>query len=153
MAATYSLHIEAPVEKVFSFAVDLANWGGAAVGQRGPTVTITDLKTTMEGTGTYDAWTWQLGPLRMSGFGVHTGVVPNRTFTHRHSLSLLGTATYTVEPEGTGTRLTIEHRAGSLWKLPPLRTLADRAWLRSVAAITAAWKSRLEEPAPLTVEG
>jgi len=58
---------------------------------------------------------------------VFTEFVPNQRITDTSSSSLEGTWTYLFEPEGSGTKLTVENRGRSFWRIPPLERLLD--WL------------------------
>ena len=63
------------------------------------------------------------------GFDVCTEFVPNQRITDTSSSSLEGTWTYLFEPEGSGTKLTVEKRGRSFWRIPPLERLLD-GWRR-----------------------
>jgi hypothetical protein len=51
--------------------------------------------------------------------------VPNQRITDRSSSSLGGTWRYLFEPEGSGTKLTVENRVRSFWRIPPLEKPLD----------------------------
>ena len=141
MAYKQSIHIEAPVEKVFDFFRDPHNWReGRAEG-----VEFTDVRLTEEGWGTHYGWTGRLAGFTIEGFDVFTEFIPNQRITDRSSSALEGTWTYSFQPEGSGTKLTVENRASSFWRIPPLEQLVDLATAKTHDPVFARLKSRLEE--------
>ncbi len=117
-----SIHIEAPVQRVFDFVMDPAHHDLdlEPFGSQ-----VDDVKVTKEGVGTYYSWHGKIAGLPIRGFDVLTDVVPQRHITDRSSIPLAGTWDYDFEPEGSGTKLTMEHHPGLLWRIPPLRNLMD----------------------------
>lgn len=117
-----SIHIEAPVETVFDAFKDPAKFMDLGPGD----TQVDEVKITKEGVGTYMSWHAKIGGLPvMRGFDVYTDVVPNKHITERSSNPLVGTWDYDLEPEGSGTKLTMEHHPGSFWRIPPLRNLVE----------------------------
>ncbi len=116
-----SIHIEAPVEKVFEFVKDPRN---VPQGITAP-YEVKDVKQTDEGVGSYYSWVFRIAGLPVEGFEVYTEFIPNQRITERSSQSFFGTFIWTFEPEGSGMKMTIESRPGSFWRLPPFRQLAD----------------------------
>ena len=116
-----SIHIEAPVEKVFDFVKDPRN---TPEGMTMP-FEIKDIKLTDEGVGSYYSWVIRIAGLPVEGFEVYTEFLPNQRITERSSQSILGTFISTFEPEGSGMKLTMETHHGSFWRFPPFRQLAD----------------------------
>jgi hypothetical protein len=88
-------------------------------------------------------------------FDVVTDVVPNKRITSKSSSATVGTWTYSFEPEGKGTRLTMEHQGRMLWQLPLVRNVADLVTSRASAAYMAKAKDRIEAEArsPKAVPG
>lgn len=123
MTYRQSIHIEAPVANVFDFFKDPNNWREMEPEQ----VTFKDVRVTREGTGTHYSWAAKIAGLPVEGFDVFTEFIPNQRITDRSSSSLEGTWTYLFEPDGSGTRLTVENRVRSLWRILPLERLLD--WL------------------------
>ncbi len=116
-----SIHIEAPVEKVFDFVRDPKN---VPKGMTMP-YKIKDIKLTDGGVGSYYSWEFHIAGLPIEGFEVYTEFIPNQRITERSSQSIFGTFTSTFEPEGSGMKLTMETRHGSFWRFPPFRQLVD----------------------------
>ncbi len=86
---------------------------------------VDDVKVTKEGAGAYYSWHAKIAGLPVRGFDVYTEFVPNQPITDRSSIPLAGTWDYDFEPEGSRTKLTMEHHPGLLWRIPPLRSLMD----------------------------
>jgi carbon monoxide dehydrogenase subunit G len=142
MSAKMSYYIDAPVEAVFDFLKDPTNqvdyqpFGDLSVG---------DVTMTEDGVGSFYSWKVKMAGFPISGFDVYTEVEPNKHLREMSSNAMVGTWDYRVEPEGKGTRLTMEHHQRSLWALPPLRNLTDyttrrltRAFVDSVTKQLAA---------------
>jgi carbon monoxide dehydrogenase subunit G len=139
MTMRQSVHIEAPVEKVFDFFKDPENWEGFD-----ETVQFKDVKRTREGVGTSYSWVGRIGPLKLEGFNVFTDFVPNQRIIDKSSRAFEGTWTYSFEPEGSGTKVTFENRGRSLWAIPPLSTLLDRSTAKGHEKSMRALKERME---------
>jgi hypothetical protein len=77
MTYRQSIHIEAPVTKVFDFFRDPNNW--ASLEPAG--VQFKDVRLTEEGLGTHYSWTAKIAGVPIEGFNVFTGFVPNRLIT------------------------------------------------------------------------
>ncbi|HET9080353.1 MAG TPA: SRPBCC family protein [Trebonia sp.] len=116
-----SIHIEAPVEKVFDFFKDPRNMGEITVSP----LAVKDVKLTDEGVGTYYSWASKTPVLRFEGFDVYTEFIPNQRITDRSSWGLPGDWTFSFEPEGSGMHLTAEIQHRSFWRTPPLRELVE----------------------------
>ena len=135
-----SYHIEAPVETVFDFFMDprkSADLDPFSTEYR-------EVKMTEDGTGTYFSWRAKMAGVPFEGFDVYTDVVRNKHITDKSSLAMAGTWDYTFEPEGTGTKVTMEHHARSFWGLPPLSTLMDVAMGRMTESLMERVKERIE---------
>jgi uncharacterized protein YndB with AHSA1/START domain len=132
-------HIEAPVETVFDFFVDPRKSADLF-----PQARIREVKVTEQGTGTYTSYHAKLAGVPFDSFSVYTDVVPNKHITEKSSNALVGTWDYDFEPEGTGTKVTMEHRSRSLWGLPPLAALVDLATVRMNEPFIQRVKQRIE---------
>ncbi len=126
MAAKYAIHIEAPVEKVFDFVKDPKNF------EKLPHAgTFKDVTITKEGVGTQYTVVLPIPGLHIESFDVYTEFVPNKRITDWSSLAFAGTQTTSFEPEGSGTKLTVETRPRSFWRIPLLRELAEWSLVRA----------------------
>jgi polyketide cyclase/dehydrase/lipid transport protein len=135
-----SIHIEAPVEKVFDFFKDPKTAYEAAA----MPFAINDVKLTEEGVGTYYSWATKTPVLRWEGFDVYTEVIPNQRITDRSSSPSAGDSTLSFEPEGSGMKLTIETRQRSFWRIPPLRELVDLVQSTGGERLLSAVKAKME---------
>ena len=138
-----SIHIEAPVEKVFDLVKD------PRYVPEGVTMhfDVTDVKLTGEGVGTYYRWVTKTPVLRIEGFDVYTEFVPNQRITDRSSSPMAGDITISFEPEGSGTKVTMESHPRSFWGIPPLRELADFFKGMIGERFLSAVKAEMEGPA------
>ena len=135
-----TIHIEAPVEKVFDRVKD------PRYVPEGVTMhfDVTDAKLTDGGVGTYYRWVSRTPVLRMEGFDVYTEFIPNQRITDRSSSSMAGDITISFEPEGSGTRVTMESRSRSFWRIPPLRQLTDLVKGMTAGQYLPAMKAEME---------
>lgn len=138
-----SIHIEAPVEMVFDHSMDPRK----DIDLMPVETEILEFKPTEEGTGTYTSYRSKIAGIPVEMFDVVTDVVPNKRITSKSSSGMEGTWTYTFEPEGTGTRLTMEHQPGSLWRLPLLRNVVEMVTSRMSSAFAPKLKARIEAEA------
>ena len=151
-AMEQTIHIEAPVEKVFDFFVD--SYKDRAKAQdlmdltEFPRTRVDDLKPTKEGTGSYTSWHVTVAGLPVArGFQVVTDMVPAKHITERSSNTMVGTWDYDFEPEGSGTKVTMKHYAESFWRIPPMRSLMDWVTGRMTESFTRRLKATIERPA------
>ena len=133
-------YIEAPVETVFDFFIDPRKLADLNLVD----TEIRELKMTEEGTGTYASYRAKIAGVPFEVFDVYTDVVPNKHITEKSSNALVGTWDYTFEPEGTGTKLTMEHHARSFWGIQPLANLVDLATTRLSEPFMRRLKDRIE---------
>ncbi len=134
-----SYHIEAPVGEVFGFFIDPRKSQDLF-----PDMQIRELKTTEDGVGTYTSYHSKLFGVPFDAFSVYTEVVPNKHITEKSSSPAVGTWDYSFEPEGKGTRVTMEHHSRSLWNLPLVRNLGDVFTARMNESYMHRVKERLE---------
>jgi carbon monoxide dehydrogenase subunit G len=135
-------HIEAPVEKVYEFFFDPRKSIDLFPGWE-----VREFKMTAEGTGTYTSMHGKIAGIPVDAFSVYTEVVPNKHITEKASSAIAGTWKYDFEPEGTGTKLTMEHQSRSFWGLPPISFLGDLAVTRMNESYIQRAKERLEKSA------
>jgi hypothetical protein len=138
-----SIYIEAPVETVFDHFLDPR----IDIDLMPIETEILEFKLTEEGTGTYSSFRGKFAGVSFEMFDVVTDMVPNKRITSRSSSAAVGTWKYTFEPEGTGTRLTMEHESGSFLRLPLLRNVADVVASRANASFMPKLKARIEAEA------
>ena len=137
MQGTY--HIEAPVETVFDFFVDPRKLADLL-----PPAGIRELKVTEEGIGTYTGYRTKIAGVPFESFSVYTDVVPNKHISEKSSSAMVGTWDFNFEPEGTGTKVTMEHHSRSFWNMPPLRNLGDLVAARMNESFMRRVKDRIE---------
>ncbi len=137
-----SIHIEAPVEKVFDVVKDPRY---VPEGVMMP-FAIKDVKLTKGGVGSYYNWVFKTPVLHFEGFDVYTEFVPNQRITDRCSSPAAGDITISFEPEGSGMKLTMESHTRSFWRIPPLRELADLFKSMTVERVLSAVKAEMEAP-------
>ncbi len=140
-----SIYIEAPVEKVFDLVKDPRYVPGGVTMH----FDVTDVKLTGEGVGTYYRWATKTPVLRIEGFDVYTEFVPNQRITDRSSSAMVGDISISFEPEGSGTKLTMEGRPRSFWRFPPLRQLTDLFKGMIADRFLPAVKADMEAPKPV----
>ena len=138
-----SIHIEAPVEKVFDFFKDPRNMQELAVTTP---FAVKDVKLTEEGVGSYYGWVFKTPGLRIEGFDVYTEFVPNQRITDKCSWPLFGDFTFSFAPEGSGMQLTTETHHRSIWRLPPLKELVDLVQSMASERFLSAVKAKMETP-------
>jgi uncharacterized protein YndB with AHSA1/START domain len=138
MAATHSTYIEAPVEKVFSFFKDPRNWRELPHADQ-----LTEVTVTQEGVGTRYRVILPIPGIRVRALGEFTEFIPNQRITDRSSLSLVGTVTFSFQPEGAGMTLTMESHPRSLWRIPPMRELAGWIMVRRHKRYMSALKAKM----------
>ena len=141
-----SIHIEAPVEKVFDFFKDPRNMQGIVASP----FAHKDVKVTEEGVGTYYSRASKTPGLRYEGFDVITEFIPNQRITDRSSAGLPGDWTFLFEPEGSGMQLTAEIHHRSFWRLPLLRELVEWGQGPIAGRFLSAVKAKMEA-APVVV--
>lgn len=136
-------HIEAPVETVFDFFLDPRKSA-----ELFSPMEVRDVKMTADGVGTYASYRTKIaGLVPFEAFDVYTDVVRNKHITEKSSSALVGTWDYSFEPEGTGTKLTMEHHSRSLWGLPPMAYLGDMVTARLNESFVRRVKDRIEASA------
>lgn len=133
-------HIEAPVETVFEYFYDPRKGQEVAVAP----FEVGEVTLTKEEAGSFFTWKSKIGFLPMEGFDVYTDVQPSKHFVEKSSSALVGTWEYWFEPEGTGTKLTMEHRSRSVWGLRPVSTVTDLVTTQLSGKLVERVKAALE---------
>ncbi len=144
-----SIHIEAPVEKVFDFVKDPMNMQDLIPAG----FAYKDVKLTDEGVGSSYSWATKTPVLRFEGFDVYTEFIPNQRITDRSSSPIAGDSTFSFEPEGSGMQLTIESHPRWFWRIPPLKELADLWKSMAGERLLSAVKAKMETPGPVHAAG
>ena len=135
-----SIHIEAPVEKVFGFFKDPRYVQELT---QAP-FAVKDVKLTEEGVGTYYSWASKTPVVRYEGFDVYTEFIPNQRITDRSSSGLAGDSTLSFEPESSGMKLTVEFHHRSFWGIPPLKELVEGVQIPIAGRLLSAVKDKME---------
>ncbi|HET8559701.1 MAG TPA: SRPBCC family protein [Marmoricola sp.] len=136
-----TIHIDAPVHTVYEFMKDPARWQDLM--ETG--VTVDEVRTSDETA--YLGWHYRLLGLPMSGFDLLTDMVPDRHITDRSSSALVGNWDWDFEPEGAGTKLTMEHHPRSIFRVPPVRNVIEFNAERMSQGFLPRVKERLEKAA------
>lgn len=143
---TESVYIEAPVERVFDYFKDPANWNDIAPGWPFH-FTFTDVKVAPGGEGTTYAYTGKVGGVVVSkGTGELTQVIPNQRVVDRAAEATVGTRTVMFEPVGSGTAMTMveEWEESPAERIPLLGAVASRAMAWIGTRWMADFKTKLE---------
>jgi len=110
-----SVHVDAPVEKVFDYVKDPVHFYDAMPAGKHEKVVLGDVKVAPEGVGTTYKWTArEFGVKVLSGVMTREEYVVNERIVDRSSTGPIWT--WTVEPDGTGTTLTLAYEHSS--KIP-----------------------------------
>jgi uncharacterized membrane protein len=101
---TRSIHINAPVEKVFAYMDDPGNmpefWPSM--------IEVKDLQKTPTGIGTTFSWVYKMAGMRFEGASETTEYIPNRRTVTRSTKGIQSTFAWSYEPEEGGTKTTSE---------------------------------------------
>jgi len=146
------LHIEAPVEEVYAFAADLEHFNELKSSpMRGRYQTV---EKTPEGVGsTFRAYAHLVGGLYYETTGRVIEAVPNErvAFTTEGRVMetlMMGTFVFRMQPDGSGTRLTVEYTPPTIEKIPviggALGSLIDKEMVREHDPVWAELKQVLE---------
>lgn len=98
---TRSISIKAPVDVVFDYWKNPANWPEVWPSM----VSVGDVVLTSEGVGTSSTWVYKMAGIRLEGSGVFTGFEQNRRIEQATSGGVESTFLWTFEPEADGTRM------------------------------------------------
>jgi carbon monoxide dehydrogenase subunit G len=127
MRATKTVHVDAPPEQVMSFFLD------STATPRGMTMEVVHECPDVVGT-SYE-WAFRMFGMPRKGVTVYTDYVPGERLTVRNFGAMEGTATYAIEPEDGGSKVTI--RADSRLAVPLIGRFLDpflqKMWERNVA--------------------
>jgi len=118
-----SVHVDAPVEKVFDYVKDPAHFYDAMLAGKHEKVVLGDVKVAPEGLGTTYEWTArEFGVKVLSGVMTREEYVVNERIVDRSSTGPVWT--WTLEPDGAGTTLTLACEHSS--KIPLVGQALDK---------------------------
>jgi ligand-binding SRPBCC domain-containing protein len=126
-----SVKIEAPVQKVFAFVTNPANWTKFVTSL----VDVSELSPEMPQAGATFAWEYKMLGLRFSGQGRVTEYEKDRSFAISMSGRFPITETYHFMPRGQGTELTVKIH----YEVPEgiIGQIADKVLLERLNALEA----------------
>ena len=140
---TLSVHIEAPVEKVFAFWADPANW--KTYGSPGmQDVELKEVVVTPEGVGTMHRWVMKVAGVRYELTGRFTEFTKDRRIVDVYEGHLMGKFIYRFAPEGSGMQFTIEHDPGPIAAVPVLGVYLEDQELKTHIKALELLKAHLE---------
>jgi uncharacterized protein YndB with AHSA1/START domain len=137
---TNSIHIDAPVGKVFACVSDPSNFN-----QLMPDVTFSDVVLTPNGVGTTYRFDTRVAGLPIRGRGEYTAFTPDRHIHDDTTVASEGSFDWTFEAEDGGVRVTITHSPGKYWGLPVIGRLLAANYEQMDREVLARLKSRLED--------
>lgn len=120
-----SVHIDAPVEKVFDHVEDPRHFYAAFPDSDRGRDTLTDMRMTPEGVGSTYRWRGSMFVFHIEGVMTREEYLPNERIVDRSSTGPVWT--WTFEPDPTGTTLTLAFEYST--KVPLMDKVVDRvAW-------------------------
>ena len=139
-----SVHVDAPVEKVFDYVKDPAHFWAAAPAKKHEKDVLGNVKVTPEGVGTTYEWsTRYFGIKVMSGVITREEYVVNERIVDRSSTG--GFWTLILEPDGPGTTLTLAFEYST--RIPLVDKVVDKiVWNgdKDLETMLAVYKERAE---------
>ena len=117
-----SVHIDAPVEKVFDHVKDPRHFYNAMAAAEPDRDSWTDIKMTPEGVGSTYGWTGSMLGFHVKGVMTREECLPNDRIVDHSSTGPVWT--WTFEPDPTGTRLTLAFEYST--KVPLMDKVIDR---------------------------
>ena len=139
-----SVHVDAPVEKVFDYVKDPVHFYAAMPAGKHEENVLGDVKVTPEGVGTTSKWTSrEFGIKVISGVLTRQEYVVNERIVDRSSTGPIWT--WTLEPDGAGTTLTLDYEYST--RIPLVDKVVDKiAWNadKDLETILAADKEAVE---------
>ncbi len=100
-----SVHIDAPVERVFDYMKDPQHFWDSFPGSARGNSTMTDVSLTPEGVGSTYAWRGKMFIFRIDGVMTREEYIPNERIVDRSSTGPVWT--FLFEPDPSGTTLTV----------------------------------------------
>lgn len=120
-----SVHVDAPVEKVFDYVKDPAHFYAAMPAGKHEKNVLGNVKVAPEGVGTTYEWTAREFGIKVSGVMTRDEYVVNERIVDRSSTGPIWT--WTFEPDGAGTTLTLAYEYST--RIPLVDKVVDKiAW-------------------------
>lgn len=120
-----SVHVDAPVEKVFDYVKDPAHFYAAMPAGKHEKNVLGNVKVAPEGVGTTYEWTAREFGIKVSGVMTREEYVVNERIVDRSSTGPIWT--WTFEPDGAGTTLTLAYEYST--RIPLVDKVVDKiAW-------------------------
>ncbi len=138
-----SVHIDAPVEKVFDHVKDPRHFYDALAGSERGRDALTDMRMTPDGVGSTYRWTSSKFGIHLKGVMTREEYLPNERIVDHSSTGPVWT--WTLEPDPTGTTLTLAFEYSTT--VPLMDKVVDRVgWHgdRDLEAMLAYMKSAIE---------
>lgn len=120
-----SVHVDAPVEKVFDYVKDPAHFYAAMPAGKHEKNVLGNVKVAPEGVGTTYEWTAREFGIKVSGVMTREEYVVNERIVDRSSTGPIWT--WTFEPDGAGTTQTLAYEYST--RIPLVDKVVDKiAW-------------------------
>lgn len=120
-----SVHVDAPVEKVFDYVKDPAHFYAAMPAGKHEKNVLGNVKVAPEGVGTTYEWTAREFGIKVSGVMTREEYVVNERIVDRSSTGPIWT--WAFEPDGAGTTLTLAYEYST--RIPLVDKVVDKiAW-------------------------
>ncbi len=138
---TLTIHIEAPVAKVFAFWADPGNWQQVVQAE----YTIRDIVVTPEGVGTtYREVEKVARGVRWEYRGRFTEFVVNERIVEEYEGHLAGTFVYQFAQQGSGMQFTLEHIPAAIGKVPVVGAVMEGQMARKLQRLLTDLKTLME---------
>lgn len=138
-----SVHVDAPVEKVFDYVKDLAHFYAAMPAGKHEKNVLGSVKVAPEGVGTTAEWTAREFGIKVSGVLTREEYVVNERIVDRSSTGPIWA--WSFEPDGAGTTLTLTYEYST--RIPLVDKVVDKiAWNadEDLETMLAVYKEALE---------
>lgn len=138
---TLTIHIEAPVAKVFTFWADPGNWKQVAQAE----YAFEDIVVTPEGVGTTYREVENIAPgVRWEYRGRFTDFVVNERIVEEYQGHLAGTFVYQFDAQGSGMQFTLEHIPAAIGKAPVVGAIMERQMAHKCQRLLTDLKTMME---------
>lgn len=138
---TLTIHIAAPVGKVFQFWADPGNWMQVAAAE----YTLEDIVVTPEGVGTTYCEVEKVAPgVRLRYRGRFIDFVTNERIVEEYEGHLAGTFLYQFEPQGSGMQFTLKHTPATIGRVPVVGAIIEGQMARKSERLLSDLKAVME---------